>query len=150
MKHISSFCFALLIIVGTALPAAAQMSAKDRTEIENIVRQYILENPEIITEAIEILQERERLAQEKAQREALQRSTAQLYENPLTPEYGNPKGDAVVVEFFDYQCGYCKRAFPAFMDVVRADKNLRVIWKELPILGPVSRFAARAAMASAE
>ena len=66
----------------------------------------------------------------------------------MTPEHGNPKGDAVVVEFFDYQCGYCKRVLPSFMEVIDSDKNLRVIWKELPILGPVSRFAARAAMAS--
>ena len=126
------------------------MTAKDKTEIENIVRQFILEHPEIITEALEILQNQERLALEKSQQEALQRSNDQLYENPMTPEYGNPQGDVVVVEFFDYQCGYCKRVFPDFMEVVNADKKLRVIWKELPILGPISRFAARAAMASAE
>lgn len=148
MKTVSALIFGLLIATGLAGPANAQIEAKDKAAIEEIVRQYILKNPEIISEAIELLQERERLAQEQAQRHALAMSARLLYENPMTPEYGNPKGDAVVVEFFDYQCGFCKRVFPDFMKVVEADKNLRVIWKELPILGPVSRFAARAAMAS--
>lgn len=139
---------ALALFAGLSMPAAADFDGKDKEAIEKIVRQYILENPEIIAEAIENLRERERLAQEQAQRHALQMSRAQLYDNPLTPEYGNPKGDAVVVEFFDYQCGYCKRVFPTFMNVIESDKNIRVIWKELPILGPVSRFAARAAMAA--
>lgn len=150
MKLLSHLCFGLLILTGITIPSAAQMTAKDRTGIENIVRHYILENPEIIAEALGILQNRERLALGKSQQEALRRSNAQLYENPMTPEYGNPQGDVVVVEFFDYQCGYCKRVFPDFMEVVNADKKLRVIWKELPILGPISRFAARAAMASAK
>jgi len=150
VKLLFSLCFVLLCLTGVPIPGAAQMTAKDKTEIENIVRQFILEHPEIITEALEILQNQERLALEKSQQEALQRSNDQLYENPMTPEYGNPQGDVVVVEFFDYQCGYCKRVFPDFMEVVNADKKLRVIWKELPILGPISRFAARAAMASAE
>ena len=148
MKLFSSFCFATLIVAATAILSAAQVSAKDKSAIEEIVRQYILENPEVITEALERLQERERLAQEKAQQHALKQSAAALYQHPMTPEHGNPKGDAVVVEFFDYQCGYCKRVLPSFMEVIESDKNLRVIWKELPILGPVSRFAARAAMAS--
>lgn len=148
MKLITFLCFGLIVLTGLSGPAAAQTA--DKKAIEEIVRQYILEHPEIIAEALERLQERERLAQEQAQRQALQQSAAMLYRNPMTPEHGNPNGDAVIVEFFDYQCGYCKRVFPAFMSVVESDKNLRVIWKELPILGPVSRFASRAAMASAE
>ncbi len=148
MKILYALCFVFFIVAGPRQAFAAQFTASDKTAIQNIVRQYILENPEIITEALKTLQERERLTQEKIQRKALQKSAAQLYENPMTPEYGNPQGDAVVVEFFDYQCGYCKRVFPNLMQVVQADEKLRVIWKELPILGPVSRFAAKAAMAS--
>jgi len=149
VKAFSTFCIGLVVLFGLTGSATAQVAGKDKAAIEDIVRQYILENPEIIAEALERLQERERLAQENAQRHALQQSTAQLYQNPMTPEHGNPNGDAVVVEFFDYQCGYCKKVFPSFMKVMKSDKKLRVIWKELPILGPVSRFAARAAMASA-
>ncbi len=150
MKAITAFCFGLVFLIGLTGSAAAQIVGKDKTAVQDIVRQYILDNPEIIAEALERLQERERLAQAEAQRLALSHSAARIYRNPMTPEHGNPKGDAVVVEFFDYQCGYCKKAFPSFMSVMKSDKNLRVIWKELPILGPVSRFAARAAMASAK
>lgn len=148
MKTLKSIWLGLLLTPFLVAPVSAQFEGKDKKAIEEIVRQYILENPEIIVEAIERLRERERIAQEEAQRHALKHSGAALYDNPMTPEYGNPNGDVVVVEFFDYQCGYCKRVFPTFMEVLESDKNLRVVWKELPILGPVSRFAARAAMAS--
>lgn len=142
-------CFALAaVILGAAAPVFAETGAKEKREIEEIVREYILEHPEIIAEAIERLRNRERVAKENAQREAMTALSAQIYENPKTPEMGNPKGDVIIVEFFDYQCGYCKRVFPSFMNVMESDQNVRVLWKELPILGPVSRFAARAAMAA--
>ena len=66
----------------------------------------------------------------------------------MSPVSGNPQGDVTVVEFFDYRCGYCKRAFPSVMALLKADSQVRVVWKEFPILGPVSLFAARAAMAA--
>ena len=66
----------------------------------------------------------------------------------MSPVSGNPKGDVTLVEFFDYQCGYCKRSLKPVKDLLETDRQLRVVWKEFPILGPVSRFAARAAMAS--
>jgi protein-disulfide isomerase len=135
-------------MIAAAAPVSAQFDAKERRSIEDIVREYILNNPEIISEAIGRLRERERVAREQSQRQALATSAARLYKNPLTPENGNPNGDVVVVEFFDYQCGYCKRVFPTFMKILESDRKLRVLWKELPILGPVSRYAARAAMAA--
>ena len=121
--------------------SSGAISAEQKKAFEGIVREYILENPEIITEAIERLREKQRLAEAQADKAILASSKEDLFNDPGAPVGGNPKGDVTVVEFFDYQCGYCKRVFPAFMDVVQADKNLRVIWKELPILGPVSRFA---------
>ena len=66
----------------------------------------------------------------------------------MSPVSGNPKGDVTLVEFFDYQCGYCKRSLKPVRDLLETDRQLRIVWKEFPILGPVSRFAARAAMAS--
>ena len=66
----------------------------------------------------------------------------------MSPVSGNPKGDVTLVEFFDYQCGYCKRSLKPVKDLLETDRQLRIVWKEFPILGPVSRFAARAAMAS--
>lgn len=148
VKTFSVACLSFAALSGLTSPATAQLEVKDREVIEEIVRQYILKNPEIIVEAMENLRDRERIAKESSQQQALQVSRAQIYDNPLTPEHGNPNGETVIVEFFDYQCGYCKRVFPTFMNVLESDKNIRVIWKELPILGPVSRFASRAAMAS--
>ena len=72
-----------------------------------------------------------------------------LRAHPLSPVSGNVEGDVTVVEFFDYQCGYCKRALPTMEALLETDPDVRVVWKEFPILGPVSDFAARAAMASA-
>ena len=91
MKILYALRFVFLIVAGPTQASAAQVNASDKTAIQNIVRQYILENPEIITEALKTLQERERLTQEKIQRKALQNSAAQLYENPMTPEYSNPQ-----------------------------------------------------------
>ena len=71
-----------------------------------------------------------------------------LYNHPMTPVTGNPKGDVTIVEFFDYQCGYCKRAMQTVLEVQKEDPHVRIAWKELPILGPASEFAARAAMAA--
>jgi protein-disulfide isomerase len=131
-----------------ASPAGAQIAGGDKRAIEDIVRQYILDNPEIIAEAITRLRQRGREARAQSQQRARTDNAARIFDNPLTPEMGNPNGDVTVVEFFDYQCGYCKQVLPAFKKVIESDKNLRVLMKELPILGPVSRFAARASMAS--
>ena len=151
MPAIRFFVSLLALTIGVALstaPAVAQIAGKDKRAIEEIVRQYILDNPEIVAEAITRLRKRERIARERSQLEARTKHAAQIYNNPQTPERGAPNGDVTVVEFFDYQCGYCKRVFPTFMKVIESDKKIRVLWKELPILGPVSRFAARASMAS--
>ena len=67
----------------------------------------------------------------------------------MSPVSGNPNGDITLVEFFDYQCGYCKRSLQPVKDLLESDGQLRIVWKEFPILGPVSRFAARAGMAAA-
>jgi protein-disulfide isomerase len=66
----------------------------------------------------------------------------------MTPTTGDPKADITIVEFFDYQCGYCKRAMQTVLEIQKEDPRLRIAWKELPILGPASEFAARAAMAA--
>jgi protein-disulfide isomerase len=135
-------------VIAFAAPASAEIAGADKKAIEEIVHQYILEHPEIIAEAIDRLRERERVAQEEARRQAKIALHPQIYNNPQTPEMGNADGDVTVVEFFDYQCGYCKQVLPTFMNVLNTDKNIRVLWKELPILGPVSVFASRAAMAA--
>jgi protein-disulfide isomerase len=79
---------------------------------------------------------------------ALKDNSAQVFRNPAAPVAGNPKGDVTIVEFMDYNCGYCKRSLPDVMKLVESDKNLRVVIKEFPILGPTSITASRAALAA--
>ncbi|MEC8134891.1 MAG: DsbA family protein, partial [Pseudomonadota bacterium] len=98
----------LTIFSGVALADATTPSKKDKSAIEKIVREYILENPEVIEEAIQILRARRQAEEENRAKQALSQNGDALRHNPMTPVSGNVDGDVTVVEFFDYQCGYCK------------------------------------------
>ena len=112
------------------------------------MRSYLLENPEVIVQALEVLQERRRTAEAEALKATLAARRDDLLRDPDAPVAGNPTGDATVVEFFDYNCPYCRRVAPTVRDLIEADPGVRVVYKEMPILGPGSQFAARAALAS--
>lgn len=133
-----------------AFPAAAQQApdTPDRTAVEKIVREYLMEHPEVIVEAIEEFkrraEERERLAAEQA----VKARADDLFRDPASPVGGNPEGDVVVVEFFDYRCGVCKNVHPLVAELVAKDPGIKRVYKEWPILGPDSIFAARAALAA--
>ena len=120
----------------------------DRDAIRQIVRDYLLEHPEIIEEAIQILYQRREIEQRERIKATILRYSDDLLAHPLSPVSGNLDGDITVVEFFDYQCPHCKRSLRPVMELLAADNLVRVVWKEFPILGPASRFAARAAMAA--
>ena len=129
-------------------PAQSPVSAAQRAEMEKIIREYLLANPEIVIEAIQIYREREEKAQQLRAQAALAHSKELLINDPDSPVGGNPKGDVTIVEFFDYRCGYCKRILPTLQEVLNTDKNVRVVFKEFPILGPLSVFASQAALAA--
>ena len=112
------------------------------------VRAYLLENPQVIREAIEVLSAQEQKAEDETKRQALAASKTELENDGYSAVMGNPDGDVTIVEFFDYRCGYCKRAFPDLMKTVEADGNIRLILKEFPILGDQSILAAKAVMAA--
>ncbi len=116
-------------------------SAKQKAEINLIIRDYILEQPEILTEAFQILQNRRNKAM-------LTKHHTRLYEDGFSYVGGNEDGDVTVIEFFDYNCGVCKRAFSVVEKLKQQDSNLRVIYKEFPILSESSYMASKAAMAS--
>ena len=141
----------LLAVMSVSAGSLAETSAAaspDRDAVRKIVREYLLEHPEVIEEAVRILQARREAEQQNRTRAAIAAHDKALLAHPMSPVSGNPKGDVTLVEFFDYQCGYCKRSLKPVMDLLESDKQLRIVWKEFPILGPVSRFAARASMAS--
>lgn len=140
---------ALLALVAAAAPALGQsLTPQQSEEVARIVRDTLLKSPEILVEAMRLLEERQKLEADAAARQAIADSKKELRDDPDSVVAGNPKGDVTVVEFFDYKCGYCKRAHPTVADLRKSDGKVRIVLKELPILGPESLIAARAAVAA--
>ena len=142
----------MLVVAMTALfvlPAqAAEFSAEQKKEMGDIIRQYLLENPEVVRDAMQELERKQQTAEDSARSDSLKALSPEIFRSEGDLVGGNPKGKVTLVEFFDYNCGYCKRAFPDVMKMIDADKDLRLVMKEFPILGPGSTYAARAALAS--
>ena len=138
---------ALLLCTALAAPMA---QAQDFTEeeIKQLALQAILENPQIVMDAVAILQQREAEEAEAQAQATLGESRDLLERDPNAPVLGNPEGDVTVVEFFDYNCPYCRRAGGEVEKLLEADSNVRVVYREWPILGEGSVFAARAALAA--
>ena len=122
--------------------APGELGAADRTRVERVVRDYILANPELLPQAMQKLQDRETGKQIATVRGSVQTPFAGAW-------MGNPKGDVTVVQFFDYNCTYCRAMLPAIDQLIRADPNVKVVFRELPILAESSRDAARASLAAA-
>ena len=135
----------------TALPAAAfdpaNMSDAEKAAFGDAVRDYIMENPQVLIEAVNQMEE-QRLANE-AQNDKLlvEANKAEIFEDSHSWIGGNPEGDLTVVEFIDYRCGYCRKVAPEVDDVVKKDGNIKLILKEFPILGQESELASRYAIA---
>jgi protein-disulfide isomerase len=117
-------------------------------DIEQIVRKYLLENPEVIRDAMQALQAKEERQRRDAFAANVKKLRSEIYADADSPVGGNAKGDVSVVVFYDYFCGYCKRTLPALQTLVANDRSVRVIFKELPIMGPQSTFAAKASLAA--
>ena len=154
MRH-AAIAIAMATVAAMSIPTVSRAetpaaSPPDRDAIRKIVREYLLEHPEVIEEAIRVLQARREARKQDRVHAALREHDSALRSHPMSPVSGNPKGDVTLVEFFDYQCGYCKRSLQPVKDLLETDGQLRIVWKEFPILGPVSRFAARAGMAAAK
>lgn len=116
--------------------------------LERLIEQYIRSHPEVIEQSLQSL-ENKRAAEEQArQKTALAAHQQELLHDPDSPVSGNPAGDVTVVEFFDYRCGYCKRAASALTQLQQSDTRVRVVYKDFPILGETSELAAKAALAS--
>ena len=124
-----------------------QKNTISREEIREMVEEYILKNPEVIIRALQKFEIQKQAEKQKNIKENLANLQYQLNFNPSTPVIGNPDGDITIVEFFDYLCGYCKRVFPTIQTLLENDGKIRYVLKELPILGPNSIIAAKAALA---
>ncbi|AXC49499.1 DsbA family protein [Paracoccus suum] len=142
---------AVLLTAATALPAAAfdpaAMSEQEREAFGQAVREYLMANPEVLIESINVLEERRAADESKDDRLLVQHFQDELLEDGHSWVGGNPSGDLTMVEFVDYRCGVCRQVFASVEDLVKSDGNIRIIYKDLPILGQDSDTAARFAIA---
>jgi len=141
------------LLLGMMAPAAmaqdkAQAIDLPTEQVEQIVRDYLMREPEIIYQALEELQNRQAQEQAEQAKEMLVSRKDDLLNHPTTPIVGNPDGSVTLVEFFDYRCGFCRRVLSSMQELMEEDEDLRVAFKELPVLGEDSVRAARAALAS--
>jgi protein-disulfide isomerase len=118
-----------------------------RSDIETIIKEYLLKHPEVIQEAMEELESRQTAAKAEKAKATIKEAEATLFRSPRQVVLGNPGGDVTMVEFFDYNCGFCKHALVDMMNLMKADPKLRVVLKEFPVLGRGSVEAAQVAVA---
>lgn len=134
---------AALLVAAPVRAETPAMSPEQRAVIEQIVREYLVEHPEVLKEAFQNLERRENEATARAQADATARFADQLYRTGRNAVLGNPNGDVTVVEFFDYNCGFCKRSLADMEKLLKSDPNLRIVLREFPVLGPGSVEAAQ-------
>jgi protein-disulfide isomerase len=141
----------LLMAAALLLPqaaAAGEFTDKQREEIGTIVREYLLQNPDVLMEVSQELERRRQLAEEEQRKQALTANAAEIFRSQADLVAGNPQGSVTMVEFFDYNCAWCKKGVAEVLKLIDTDKDLRFVLKEFPIFGEDSEYAARAGLAS--
>lgn len=144
-------------VLAAEKPAASTQTASQSSftpeqtkAIQQIVHDYLVNQPQVLIEASRALQQQEAARAEKIAMAAIQQNKQQLFNNPVSPVIGNPEGDVVMIEFYDYQCGHCKAMTPIVANLIKENKDLKVILKDWPIFGQNSRYAAKASVAVAK
>lgn len=139
--------FPAVLAIGLVFGAMQASSAADmsKDQVEQIVHDYIVAHPDVILQAVDDYQRRD---MEKRQSDALKLNHEELFNNEKSPFIGNPNGDVTMIEFFDYNCHYCKQIFPELKSLADSDKHLKIIFKDFPILGPTSEVGAKWALAA--
>ena len=141
-------CLLVLALTSLCAASAADFTPDQRKAIEAIVRDYLTKNPEVMIDALEAAKEKlSKEAQDKAGAALIARKH-DILEDPASPVGGNSNGDVSLVEFFDYRCPYCKQVEPSLEALLGEDRQLRFVYKEMPVLGPASMIAARVALAA--
>ena len=139
---------AAIVLAIAAPPARAQsFSDTQRGEIERVVKDYLVAHPEVLQEVLSELEKRQSDADAAKHRDGVKQYSQALFYSPRQVTIGNRQGDVTLVEFFDYNCGYCKRALADMLNLMKEDAKLRVVLKEFPVLGPGSVEAAQVAVA---
>lgn len=139
---------AALLALTPAAFADGSFNDAQKKEIGEVVRQYLMDNPEVLLDVSKALEAKQQQQESDQRANVLQSSAKQIFHSPADYVAGNPKGDVTMVEFFDYNCGWCKKGFPEVMSLLDKDPNLRFVLKEFPIFGGDSDYAAMAAIAA--
>lgn len=162
MKHFAKTLLASAVVIlttqghaastpTTSNNAAISVTPTERAKIEEVVHQYLLQKPEVIIEAVQNYQRKQYEQAEqtiKKTQETAGTFAAPLFHQANDPTAGNPQGKITVVEFFDYQCPHCVDMAPILDAIIKANPDVRIVFKEFPIRGPISDFASRAALAA--
>lgn len=153
MIHAITKCFVSPVLaLGLAVPAAAldlsEMTETEQKILREEIRAYLLDNPEVIMEALAILEQRDAVAQARADETLVANHASDIFDDDHSWTGGNPDGDITLVEFIDYRCGFCRRAAPAVEELIESDGNIRIVVKEFPILGEQSLLASRFAISA--
>jgi len=144
---VTASALAALACAGGAPLRAETFSDAQRGEIERIVKEYLVAHPEVVQEAMTELEKRQAAAEAVKHKEGVANNSKALFQSSHQVTLGNPSGDVTMVEFFDYNCGYCKRALTDMLGLMHDDPKVRVVLKEFPVLGPGSVEAAQVAVA---
>ena len=129
------------------VPASAEMNATQRGEIEGIIKDYLLKNPDVLRDALAEMERKQKADDDAARARAVADQAPLIFNSPRQAVLGNPNGKVTLVEFFDYNCGYCKKALDDLAKLVKEEPDLRVVIKDFPVLGPGSVEAAEVATA---
>jgi protein-disulfide isomerase len=143
-----TFAALLLAASGAQVQDESAFTAAQEKRLQELVRAYLLENPEVIADAAQVLRERQAAEQAARVARALQEHRDELLGDPASPVGGNPDGTVTVVEFFDYNCPHCRRVRPVLAEMLEANPDVRFVYKDFPNLADTSRFAAEAALAA--
>jgi protein-disulfide isomerase len=139
---------AVMLTLPATAPARAQgFTGEQRSEIERIIKDYLLSHPELLQDVMSELEKRQAAAEAEKHRATVKENSDVIFSSPRQVTLGNPQGDVTVVEFFDYNCGYCKRAMSDMLELMKGDAKLKFVLKEFPVLGEGSVQAAQVAAA---
>jgi protein-disulfide isomerase len=153
MTHRSLLTLALGALVSASLwaapaPAGEPPSPAERQMLEQVIHDYLMSHPEVVTEALKAAEAKEKAHEEEQARAEIVKHRDELLHDSASPVGGNPDGDVTIVEFFDYRCPYCKQMEPALEALLKEDGKIRIVYKEFPILGPESKIASEVSLAA--
>jgi protein-disulfide isomerase len=147
LRFLAAACAALLVIAAPQFARAQSFSSAQKSDIERVVHDYLIAHPEVIQDAMAELERRQTAAEAEKHKVAVKEQAEKLFSSPNQVTLGNPNGNVTFVEFFDYNCGYCKRAMDDMLTLMKDDPKLKVVLKEFPVLGEGSTQAAQVAVA---